>query len=142
MTYDDFVEQLKDHEGYRGYVYFDTEGIPTGGWGHAFLEGSKIPHNVARDLLYHDLVEVTKDYERLNLPIEDGSVREWVVKNMLFNLGLSRFLKFKKMLKAVREGDYERAAVEMLDSRWAKQVKGRAVELADMMRTGIYDPKK
>ena len=55
---DDFIDQLKRHEGYRGEVYLDTEGVPTGGWGHAFLPGSRIPTEVAERLLRHDLQEV------------------------------------------------------------------------------------
>ena len=42
------------------------------------------------------------------------------------------------MLAAVEEGDYKKAAKEMLDSKWAFQVKGRAVELAKIMETGEW----
>ena len=59
-----------------------------------------------------------------------------VLIDMVYNLGHGKFTKFVKMREALRHGDYELAAVEMLDSKWATQVKGRATELADMMRTG------
>lgn len=139
MTYDDFIGQLKRHEGYAGRIYVDSVGVLTGGWGHAFIEGSKISVDVASKLLYHDIMQVTKYYETLKLPIERGDdVREFVIKNMLFNLGLTKLLGFKRMLAAVRAGNYNTAAIEMLDSRWARQVKGRAMELAEMMKTGKY----
>jgi lysozyme len=98
---------------------------------------------VSEALLRYDLGGIDRDYTSLNLPIDPrDNVRRFVVKNMLFNIGLGRLLGFKKMLAAVRAGDYDRAAEEMMDSKWARQVKGRAVELAEMMRTGEYDPNK
>ena len=51
--------------------------------------------------------------------------------NMGFNLGLTRLLQFKKFLAAMEKGDYETAAIEMMDSRWAVQVKGRSTRLRD-----------
>lgn len=55
---------------------------------------------------------------------------------MCFNVGVSGLLAFKRMLAACERGDYGRAAEEMLDSKWAKQVGGRADELARMMQEG------
>lgn len=139
MNYDDFVDQIKRHEGYVDKVYLDTVGIPTGGWGHAFLPGSTIPIAVAEKLLWHDLKDVTEAYRSLGLPLDpDDEVREYTIKNMLFNLGLTRFLGFRKMLAAIRRRDYEGAAAEMLNSKWARQVGHRAIELAEQMRTGIF----
>ena len=57
---------------------------------------------------------------------------------MVYNLGITRLLKFKKMLAALDSGDYELAATEMLDSRYARQVKGRAKRNAYMMETGEW----
>ena len=45
-----------------------------------------------------------------------------VVANMMFNLGLPRFNKFKKMIRAVELGDWQSAADEMISSRWYQQV--------------------
>ena len=55
---------------------------------------------------------------------------------MAFNLGIPRLNMFRKMWAEIEEEDYDTAALEMLDSRWAKQVKGRATELSDLMRIG------
>ena len=60
--------------------------------------------------------------------------KQLVVYDMAFNLGMPRFRTFRKMLEALHAGDYEKAAVEMLDSRWAGQVGQRAKTLAAMMR--------
>ncbi|MBF0453638.1 MAG: lysozyme [Magnetococcales bacterium] len=64
--------------------------------------------------------------------------RKQALVDMCFNLGLSRFLRFKKLLAALANQDYDRAAEEMLDSRWAKQVGRRATALATMMQNGSY----
>lgn len=62
--------------------------------------------------------------------------RKIAICDMLFGLGLPRFLTFKRMIAALEVQDYSKAAVEMIDSKWAKQVKGRASELAVIMKTG------
>ena len=57
---------------------------------------------------------------------------------MAFNLGVRGLLGFKKALAAVKAGDFEKAAEEMLDSKWRRDVKCRAYELAEQMRTGKW----
>lgn len=63
-------------------------------------------------------------------------VRQRVLFDMCFNLGVTKLLAFKNTLEAIRTGRYDDAAAGMLNSLWAKQVKGRATRLANMMRTG------
>jgi lysozyme len=65
-----------------------------------------------------------------------SETRKIVLINMYFNLG-NRLFKFSNMLSAIQEQNYEEAAKQMLDSKWAKQVKGRANELASMMKSDI-----
>ena len=55
---------------------------------------------------------------------------------MCFNLGETKLLKFEKMIKALNAKDYNRAANEMLSSKWSKQVPLRAERLAEIMREG------
>ena len=56
-----------------------------------------------------------------------------VVASMVFNMGWPRFSRFKKMLGALEDRDYIRAATEMEDSLWFAQVKSRGVELKQLM---------
>lgn len=56
--------------------------------------------------------------------------------NMCFNLGITRLLGFKKMIAALIDKDYTTAAMEALDSKWAKQVGQRAKDVAVMIRQG------
>ena len=63
-------------------------------------------------------------------------VRQRVLVNMAFNLGITRLLGFKNTLAAMQAGNYADAAKGMLDSKWATQVGARATRLAAMMRDG------
>ena len=67
--------------------------------------------------------------------------RQDVLINMVFNLGLTGFSTFKKMIRAIRHGMMDEAAQEMLNSKWASQVGHRATELALQMQTGRYKPE-
>lgn len=136
MNEQDFIDQLKRHEGYSDKIYADSVGVLTCGIGHALHEGSFVPHAASKAFFEHDLAVVNCEYLELKLGLDP--VREYVIKNMLFNLGLSKLLFFRKMLTALMDGDYRRAADEMLKSKWARQVKSRAWELAAMMRSGEY----
>ena len=63
-------------------------------------------------------------------------VRQSVLLNMCFNLGIKGLLGFKNTLSFIAAGDWERAANGMLASKWAKQVGMRAIELSELMRKG------
>ena len=130
----EIIKMIKQHEGYRPYIYYDSIGYPTGGYGHAFLPHSPLPHDVAVLLFENDFKEAERNYDRLELNL--SPIRRAVVVDMLFNLGLTRLIGFRRMLAALKKEDYKKAAYEMLDSKWAKQVKSRAFRLAQMMRRG------
>lgn len=134
MLEDDIKKMIQRHESYRPYVYYDSRGFPTGGYGHCFYDRSPISHKVAVLLFEDDFCVAQKSYEKLKLDLDP--VRRAVIIDMLYNLGLPRFRKFKKLLRSLRNKDYMESKKEMLDSLWAQQVGGRAVELAEMMETG------
>ena len=130
-------KMIQRHEGFVPRVYMDTVQVPTGGYGHAFLIGSPISHRIAEMFFEEDYSRCLKDYEQLKPLIgELDPVRRAVIIDMLFNLGLPRLKMFKKTLAAIRAKDFEEAAKEMLDSKWARQVGYRARKLAEMMETG------
>jgi len=71
--------------------------------------------------------------------VELTQTRKDVLTEMAFNLGIPRLNGFKKMWKAIENGDYETAADEQLDSKWARQVGVRAMRLSKRMREGVLD---
>ena len=129
---------IAKHEGLRLKPYKCTAGKLTIGYGRN-LDDVGITEHEAETMLTSDIERVYRDltvhYDWFKTLDE---VRESVVVNMCFNLGLNRFNKFKKTIKYISEGDYEKAAAEMMDSKWANQVGKRAVELAHMMATGEW----
>jgi lysozyme len=138
MNDKEIMDEIKRHEGYSDTVYYDSVGVPTVGYGHALLQGSKIPAVVADLLFEQDFNIAKKDYEILanRWGLDISPVRRAVLINMLFNMGMARVSKFQKMLTALQEKNFDKAADEMLDSRWATQVGRRADELAKTMREG------
>ena len=57
-----------------------------------------------------------------------------IIANMMFNMGRPRLSKFKKMIQAIRDGDWNEAGNQMQDSRWYKQVTNRADRLISRMK--------
>ena len=123
------------HEGVRLKPYKDSVGKLTIGIGRN-LDDKGITQSEAELMLTHDIQEVEEEAFRLKWFLKLNEVRQDVILNMLFNLGTTRLLGFKKMIAAIERGDYERAADEMMDSKWASQVGSRATELAHMMKVG------
>jgi len=144
MTEDLFVqikEDLTKHEGCKTTVYLCTEGIPTVGIGHAlygFEElavGDEVSMEQVLEWFKEDCNEALTDCRALFLNFDSlpDQVKR-VLVNMAFNLGRSRLGKFKNMVTAVNEGNWNKAADEMVDSRWYNQVGNRSVELENWMR--------
>lgn len=130
------VEQLKRHEGLRLKPYRCTADKLTIGYGRN-LEQVGITEQEAEYLLLNDIKQCENDCLHAFPWFTDlNEARQGVLVNMCFNVGLSRLMFFKKFLAAMNLGNYNTAADEMLDSMWAEQVKGRAIELAAIIRTG------
>jgi lysozyme len=122
------------HEGLKLLPYECTAGKLTLGVGRN-IEDRGISKETAMQMLDEDIeICLNELMERLNyfetLPTE---VQETLV-NLCFNMGISRLMKFQLMLGAMEAGQYELAAKELLDSRYARQVGKRAEELADILR--------
>ncbi len=128
--------ELKRDEGVRLKPYRDTVDKLTIGTGRNLDDvGISLAENDC--LLINDIHRVERDLDQY-LPWWRGldDVRQRVLSNMCFNLGIGKLLGFKQTLQLIQSGQYEAAARAMLQSKWANQVKQRAVRLAAMMRVG------
>ena len=132
------VQQLKEDEGFRGNVYKCTAGKNTIGYGRN-LDDNPLTEDEAEFLLNSDLQKIVANLSDLPFYSRLTPQRRGVVINMTYNLGLPRFKQFKRMIAAMYLCDYELAADEMLDSKWAKQVGNRADRLAEIMRNDGFD---
>jgi lysozyme len=129
-------EQLIQHEGLRLKPYHCSAKKLTIGVGRN-LDDVGITEEEAMVLLGNDISRVITELDQ-NIPAFSSlnEIRKRVLVDMGFNLGISRLMKFRRMLAALETGNWSQAAVEMMDSRWARQVGSRAERLKLMMETG------
>ncbi len=143
MNIDQLQKELKRDEGCVNAIYLDHLNLPTCGIGHLITEwdeeynqpvGTTISEDRVNELFKKDIKVTLEECEILypnfnNLPEE----AQLILANMMFNMGRPRLSKFKKMNKAIAEGDYLEASLQMEDSRWYKQVTNRAERLVQRM---------
>jgi GH24 family phage-related lysozyme (muramidase) len=132
------IEMLKRHEGVRSTVYVCSAGYETIGVGRNIsATGLGLSEDEVDYLLQNDIERVIKElsaeYRWFN-SLDD--VRKDAMIDISFNLGATRLRGFKRALAAMEVADYTTAAKEFLDSKWSRDVKGRATELCYMIETG------
>ena len=139
MDMDRLLQSVKKHEGYRNKVYKDTLGKRTVGVGHLCVEdfwedNKEYPEEMLMNILKDDLKNAIQGSQRLlaECPVLDDLAEEIIIE-MVFQLGETGVSKFKNMIKALKIPDYQTAAIEMLDSRWAKQTPERAAAMSAEM---------
>jgi lysozyme len=132
----DLEREVADDEGFRAHLYKCTAGAWSIGHGTNLSDG--IDREEALLLMRHRLGKVITALEsRLPFWFKLTDDRRRVLANMGYQLGIAGLMGFKRMLAALERGDYEAAAREMLDSKWAKRdTPGRAGRLAERMRRG------
>lgn len=138
MNYDreKLIDLIIYHEGLELKPYRCTAGHLTIGIGRN-LDDRGITEDEARFLCQNDVDIVEQELVRkFPFVVGLGDVRIRVLLDMAFNLGIPRLSAFSNMWAALEEGNFKQAAVEMLDSRWARQVGRRATKLSQMMETG------
>ena len=136
MDKDLLAARLNDSEGRRSKLYKDTVGKWTIGVGRN-LSDKGLSEDEIDYLLSNDIRDALLDLDRKFPWWRDlDPVRQLVLADMSFNLGINKLSGFVNTMRYIKAGDYKNASQGMLNSLWARQVKGRAVELAEMMRTG------
>jgi lysozyme len=143
---DNLLDQLKRDEGCILRVYRDTKGILTAGVGHNceahgenLVEGQSISQEQADTWLQQD-IQTAKNtlFSKLPWVVNLDFIRQSVLINMCFNMGINGLIQFHQTLQAIASGNYTLAAERMLQSTWASQVGARAKRLATQMSLGIW----
>ena len=145
MNIEQLREELKIDEGCKYEIYLDHLNLPTFGIGHLILDsdpeygqapGTPVSENRVNECFASDTRIVLEDCKKLysNFELLPEEV-QLIIANMMFNMGRPRLSKFKGMRAAVDAGDWNRAANEMVDSRWYQQVTNRADRLVNRMRS-------
>ena len=135
------LEMLKRHEGVEHHIYRCSAGFwtlgagrnvdPQGGLG---LSDDEVDYMLQNDI-ERVIKELSAEYRWFN-SLDD--VRKDAMIDISFNLGATRLRGFKRALAAMEVADYKMAAKEFLDSKWSRDVKGRATELCYMIEMGSY----
>ena len=140
-TYNKLLESVKKHEGYKNTVYLDTRNKRTVGVGHLCVEDfweddKEYEESFLMDILQKDLQGSIDGAEDLCKGLKISDDAKILIIEMIFQLGKTGVKKFRNMWKALQQDppQYDVAATEMLDSRWAKQTPNRAKEMSDHMR--------
>ncbi|MGB1651564.1 MAG: glycoside hydrolase family protein [Acidimicrobiales bacterium] len=137
-------EELAQDEGVVHEIYLDHLSLPTFGLGHLVRPsdreygqpvGTPVSEERVNECFAAD-VQTTLDDCKILYPdfAELPDEAQLVIANMMFNMGRPRLSKFKGMKAGVDARDWNRAADEMVDSRWHKQVTNRAERLVSRMR--------
>lgn len=133
MDYNRLKKTLIKHEALILGLYTCSADKLTIGVGHN-IQDNGISENAAMFILGEDIENSERELRKFDFFEKLSDVRQEVLLNLHFNIGHKKFLGFKKMIKALEQGDFDKAADEMKDSKWFYQVKRRGVELVMAMR--------
>lgn len=144
MNIEQLRKELEVDEGVKYEIYNDHLGYPTFGIGHLVRDndpesgepvGTPVTEDRVIEAFNQDVETVLSDCNILyddfgDLPEE----AQLIIANMMFNLGRPRLTKFKGMKAGVDSRDWKKAADEMVDSAWYRQVPNRAGRLVSRMK--------
>jgi len=136
------TEMLRRHEGVETHAYKCTSGKITVGVGRNIDPdgGLGLSDDEIDVLLENDIDRSIKELgAAFNWFSDLNEARRDAMIDLVFNMGLTRLNGFKKALAAMAEANYDTAAAEFMDSKWASQVKDRAIEICAMIKTGNYN---
>ena len=150
----EIVNRLKYHEGLRLEPYRCTRGkltigigrcidtnpftteelISIGDWQHGITR--EMAHMLCRNDINRCISDLRKKIEFFEKLDKE---RQYVLIDLCFNLGIKGLLKFKNMLSSLGTGNWNKAADELLNSKYASQVGKRAIRLASTIRNGRFE---
>ena len=129
------IENIKESEGFVEHVYNDSLGIPTIGYGFA-IKDLILDKDIAEQILTRkvkDLIaRVDRKFDWFNTAPD---IIKEVVVELVYQLGLAGFSKFKKTISYLEKENYLEASKEMLDSKWARQTPNRAKKLSKIVES-------
>lgn len=131
------IKLIEFEEGYREKPYLCSNGYPTVGIGwklgdkcssyelERYYGKINFPYSVARTMCVSELEDINAQLRRHDVigPVFNklSNIRQDVLSSMAYQMGIGGLVCFKKMLKALSNGDYVKAMKEGLDSKWAKK---------------------
>jgi len=114
MNIEQLRKELELDEGCKHETYLCSQNVVTGGIGH--------------------MITMLDDVKYGKVGVEIPEEAQLIIANMMFNLGYPRLKKFVGMKAGVDARDWNKAADEMIDSNYYKQLPNRAGRLVKRMR--------
>ena len=143
MDLDKLQKELAEDEGCKYEVYLDHIGYKTFGIGHLCKAtdpendmdvGTEVSKERVDECFEADIAMTIEDCNILYSNFKDiPEEAQLVLANMMFNLGRPRLSRFLNLKAAVDTEDWMEASVQMMDSKWARQVPNRAERLCSRM---------
>lgn len=139
LMFTDLKEEIKSHEGFVNKIYKDHLGFPTIFFGHLitpednYEEDKEYPKEMGEKVFELDFQKALTSTENLIGSRPVNHTAKEVLIEMVYQMGVGGVSKFKKMWKALGEGNYKTASEEMLSSRWANQTPHRCSKMSKKM---------
>lgn len=128
------IDSIKQNEGYRAKVYKCSEGFDTIGYGFA-IKDLELSEEICDLILNEKLEKYKKEINTKFNWLNDMPINiQHIVIEMCYQIGVTGFSKFKKTIAYLRDKNWEKASVEMLDSKWAKQTPNRAKRMSEIVK--------
>ena len=128
------IDNIKESEGFRSQVYQCTEGHDTIGFGFKVTD-VELDMDLAEEILVRQLEKLIRKVKNRFSWVNDSPYEvQDVVYEMVYQIGLSGFSRFKLTIKHLSDKNYAKASEEMLDSKWARQTPNRAIRLSNIVK--------
>lgn len=135
-------QEVIAHEGKSKWVYKDSQGYDTIGIGRLCdkRKNAGLSDDEMLYLLRNDLSEAKLELTPYSWFIALDDVRQGVLIELCFNIGIDSLLQFKRMIQSVSDKDYSLSAKELINSLWSKQVgPNRSQNMANRLKMGAYE---
>ena len=135
MQYISLRRRIKKNEGFSLTPYKDQLGHLTVGYGHLILSYethlTENKNNKAqlKDLFIQDFNQALNDYKKLIKHKNHNKKDEELLIEMVFQMGASKVLKFKKLMSNMRKNKKHLVCFEMMNSLWYTQTPNRVKNL-------------
>ena len=132
----ELLDQIKEHEGLKLFPYKCPAGKLTIGYGHN-LQDNGLSKSACEYILYDDIDEAKRNLKTIfgNEFFESlNDSKKIALIDMMFNLGMVKFLTFKRFIFAVETQNWENASYEIIHSRAYEQNKKRYKKLSEQIR--------
>ena len=132
----DLIKQIKEHEGLVLKPYKCPVGKLTIGYGHN-LQDNGLSKSACEYILIEDIEEAKRNLYAIFTKDFFNTLKDQqkiALIDMMFNLGLSKFLTFKKFILAVKNKDFIKASAEIVNSKAYQQNKRRYKKLSEQIK--------